>query len=330
MNIFRNFLIILTLAQLIVSCDEMNERVLPSCTGKAGDLLVVVDSFYYNHQTGEAIERIFSQEQVGLPQREPLFNLIQVPHRSFARIFQTTRNVIMVNIEPESKIKLAVTKDVWSESQLVITIDAPSDELAAQTIAKNADALLDYFNDKELARLQANYRVNSRSKNAQHLNDKFNLTINLDELYILAEETKDFAWYRKEKSVGGHPISQGIMVYTYPYVSDSTFEVDNLVAKRNFFTKKYVHGGNENSYMESYHEYIPAQKEISLNGVYVNELRGLWHMQGDFMGGPYVNYTLVDEQRNRVVCIDGYVYAPKFDKREILREQEALIKTITF
>jgi hypothetical protein len=77
-------------------------------------------------------------------------------------------------------------------------------------------------------------------------------------------------------------------------------------------------------------EYIPGQKEISLNGVYVNELRGLWQVEGDFMGGPYVNYSLVDAQKNRVICIDGYVYAPKFDKREFLREQEALIKTITF
>ena len=82
--------------------------------------------------------------------------------------------------------------------------------------------------------------------------------------------------------------------------------------------------------MLSYQEYTPEQKEINLNGIYVNELRGLWQMERDFMGGPYINYSMVDEQNNRVVCIDGYVYAPKFDKREFLREQEALIKTITF
>ena len=89
-------------------------------------------------------------------------------------------------------------------------------------------------------------------------------------------------------------------------------------------------GGVDKSYMASYVEYVPAQKEINFNGIYVNELRGLWYMQGDFMGGPYINYTLVDEQRNRVICLDGYVFAPKFDKREYLRELEALIKTITF
>ncbi len=308
----------------------MNERILPNCTGKSGDLLVVVDSFYYNHQTGTAIQEIFSQEQVGLPQREALFNIIQVPHRSFARIFETMRNIIMVDIEPESKIKLTVTKDVWANSQLVITITAPSDKIAAATINKNAEALLAYFNDKELERLQAKYKVNSHSKNAQFLTKNFKLSLHLDELYIVAKQTKDFVWLRKDKTAGGHPISQGILIYTYPYVSDSTFEVSSLVAKRNYYTGKYVKGGVENSYMISYPEYVPVQKEISLNGVYVNELRGLWDMHGDFMAGPYINYTLVDEKRNRVICLDGYVYAPKFDKREYVRELEALIKTITF
>lgn len=330
MTFIYKLIIILILPFAFISCDEMNERVLPSCTGKAGDLLVVIDSTYYNHQAGAAIQQIFSQEQVGLPQRESLFNLIQVPHRSFARIFHTTRNIIMVNIEAESKIKLTVRKEVWSESQLVVTITAPSDEIAAKTITKNAAVLLDYFNDKEIGRLQAKYRVNANSKNAQYLNKKFGISLNLDELYIVAAEAEDFVWLRKEKSIGGHPVSQGIIIYTYPYVSDSTFEVANLVAKRNYYTKKYVAGGNENSYMVAYPEYVPAQKEISLNGIYVNELRGLWNMERDFMGGPFINYTLVDEQRNRVLCIDGYIYGPNFDKREFLREQEALIKTITF
>ena len=308
----------------------MNERVLPSCTGKSGDLVVVVDSAYYNHQTGKAIQEIFSQEQAGLPQREPLFNVIQVPHRSFARIFHATRNILMVHIEPESKIKLTVREEVWSETQLVVSITAPNDKIAAETITKNAAVLLDYFNNKELARLHAKFRVNSKSSHAKYLNEKFGLSLNLDELYLVAAEKEDFIWLRKEKSVGGHPVSQGIIIYTYPYVSDSTFEVANLVAKRDAYTKANIAGGNEGSYMASYLEYVPAQQEVSLSGVYVNELRGLWHMKGDFMGGPFVNYSLVDEQNNRVVCIDGYVYAPKFDKREFLREQEALIKTITF
>ncbi len=324
-----SFIINLSLV-LFSSCEEMNERVLPNCTGKSGDLLVVADSSSYNNQTGEAIRAIFSTEQVGLPQREALFNVINVPHRSFARIFHSIRNILMIKIEPEGKIKLTVTKDVWSNSQLVITITAPNDEFAAQTILNNKEVLIDYFNNKEIERLQAKYKLSANSKHAQLLREKYKMGLNIDALYVVAHEEKDFIWLRKEENVGGHPVSQGLIIYTYPYVSDSTFKVSELVKKRNYFTKKYVKGGADKSYMTSYEEYVPNQKEVSLNGVYANELRGLWHMKGDFMGGPFINYSLVDEKRNRVICIDGYVYAPKFDKREFLRELEALIKTITF
>jgi len=322
------FLIIIPFS--FFSCDEINERVLPSITGKPGDLLIVMDSVYYNYSAGEAVKQIFSQEQDGLPQQEPLFNLIQVPHRSFARIFHPMRNVLMVNIEKDANIKLAVRKDVWAKSQLLVTITAPTGDVAAETINKNAAVLLDYFNNKEIGRLHAKFRVNANSKNAQIINEKFGLSLNLDELYIVAQEANDFMWLRKDKTAGGHQISQNIMIYTYPYVSDSTFDVAKLVQKRNYYTQKYVVGANEGSYMLSYKEYVPIQKEVSLNGVYVNELRGLWYMHRDFMGGPFVNYSLVDEKNNRIICIDGYVYSPKFDKREFLREQEALIKTITF
>jgi hypothetical protein len=327
-NYFKSFLILIPI--ILFSCEEINERVLPNITGRTGDLLVVADSIYYNNQTGEAIQQIFSQEQVGLPQREALFDLIHVPHRAFSRIFHTTRNIIMVNIEPEGKIKLTITKDVWASGQLLVTITAPSDTIAAETINKNAEVLLAYFNDKELERLQEKYKVNANSTKAKHLTKKFKLSLNIDELYIIAKETEDFIWLRKETSVGGHPVSQGIFIYTYPYTSDSTFNNSELVKKRNYYTKEHVSGGAKGSYMTSYEEYVPVQKEVSLNGVYINELRGLWQMEGDFMGGPYINYSMVDEKRNRVICIDGYVYSPKFDKREYLRQQEALIKTVTF
>ena len=330
MQTLTKFLFLLIIPFSFFSCDEINERVLPSSTGKSGDLLIVMDSIYYNYSAGDAVKQIFSQEQDGLPQPEPLFNLIQVPHRSFARIFHPMRNIIMVTIKKDAKIKLTVRKDVWAESQLVVTITAPTGDIATETITKNAAVLLDYFNDKEIARLQAKFNVNANSKNSQIINEKFGLSLNLDELYTVAQEADDFMWLRKDKTAGGHQISQNIMIYTYPYVSDSTFEVEKLVAKRNYYTKKYIVGSNDDSYMLSYKEYVPIQKEVSLNGIYVNELRGLWYMHRDFMGGPFINYSLVDEKNNRVICIDGYVYSPKFDKREFLREQEALIKTITF
>lgn len=312
----------------LFSCDEINEKVLPRATGKSGELLIVTDSLYWNHKTGDAIKQIFTETQEGLPQQEPLFDIIHLPHRSFAQIFKTNRNIIIVEIKPESKNKLTINSDVWSKNQLIVSISAPSDKIASETILKNGSALVDYFNDKENERLKLKYIQNPINPVSKQLKMQFHIDMKIDELYRIAKREDDFLWVRKEKMVGEHPVSQGLFVYSYPYTSDSTFNVNSLVEKRNYYTKKYVQGTGKGTYMQTYLEYIPKEKEIDIDGKYVKELRGLWYVKGDFMGGPFINYTLVDEKRNMVISIDGYVYAPRFDKREYLRELEALIRSI--
>jgi hypothetical protein len=74
----------------------------------------------------------------------------------------------------------------------------------------------------------------------------------------------------------------------------------------------------------------PVVKRIDFNGSFAVEMRGMWELEGDFMGGPFVSYTLVDEIQNRVVTIEGFVYNPGNDKKNLLRQVEALIYTTNF
>lgn len=313
----------------LFACDEMNETILPDATGKPGDLLVVIDTSYYNNQLGDTIKSIFSVPQEGLPQREPLFNLISLPVKNFATIFQTTRNIIIVNINKNNKPAIKLKENQWANDQLVVSVDASDAENALAIFSKNKAVFLDYFQKKELDRLKAKLSKIENGKNVKLVKEHFGFKLLLDDLFILAKKDDGFMWFRKEKDIGGHPLSQGIIIYTYPYDNDSIFDVKQLVAKRNYYTEKYLKN-SRGAYMTSYEEYLPNGKEINLNGYYAKELRGLWHMKGDFMGGPYINISLVDEKNNRLVCIDGYVYCPKFDKREYLRELEAIAKTIQF
>ena len=45
------------------------------------------------------------------------------------------------------------------------------------------------------------------------------------------------------------------------------------------------------------------------------ETRGLWKMEHDAMGGPFVSHSRVDTLNNRVVVAEGFVYAPEKMKR---------------
>jgi len=75
---------------------------------------------------------------------------------------------------------------------------------------------------------------------------------------------------------------------------------------------------------------LPAYREFLRNNQYYTELKGLWRLEGDFMGGPFISLSTVDTIRNRVVTVEGYVYAPKNDKRNFLRQTEAILYTLEF
>ena len=44
------------------------------------------------------------------------------------------------------------------------------------------------------------------------------------------------------------------------------------------------------------------------------------------MGGPFYSLTVVDEARGRLITLEGYAYAPYFDKRPYIREVEGLVR----
>jgi hypothetical protein len=70
---------------------------------------------------------------------------------------------------------------------------------------------------------------------------------------------------------------------------------------------------------------FPEGIDVSIDGQYGRLIRGLWRVENNFMGGPFISLSTYDEVNNRIITIEGEVFAPKFDKREYLRELEAII-----
>jgi hypothetical protein len=120
------------------------------------------------------------------------------------------------------------------------------------------------------------------------------------------------------------------MVYSYPYDSDSTFTKNYQLEKRNLITKSYIPGPTPGSYMTTETELPQDFNVLTFNGNYASEMRGLWRLEGDFMGGPFISLSVLDASRRRIITIEGNVYAPKNDKRNYLRQLEAMIYSMEF
>ena len=68
--------------------------------------------------------------------------------------------------------------------------------------------------------------------------------------------------------------------------------------------------------------------EIVANGRLWYELRGCWEVTFDQMGGPFVSFSTLDEERGIITTIVFALYAPEEGQRNPLRELEHLIYTI--
>ncbi len=48
------------------------------------------------------------------------------------------------------------------------------------------------------------------------------------------------------------------------------------------------------------------------------------------MGGPFVSYTFTPPANSDIITVEGFVYAPRFDKRNYVRHLEAILSSINF
>ena len=53
-------------------------------------------------------------------------------------------------------------------------------------------------------------------------------------------------------------------------------------------------------------------------------------MKNDFMGGPFASYLVYNEAQQKVVFVDGFVYAPSKSKRKYLQRLELVLSSLRF
>ena len=80
--------------------------------------------------------------------------------------------------------------------------------------------------------------------------------------------------------------------------------------------------------MKTEPKFIPVTREVQFANTMAIESRGLWFVEGDFMGGPFLSYTFKDIDNRRLIVVEGFSYSPGAKKRDFVFELEAILKTV--
>jgi len=273
------------------------------------------------------LRQTLAQPQLSLPQDEPLFDLIPVPHEAFKEIFQTTRNIVQTRISPiVENPGVTFTDNIWAYPQATVQINARNNEEFEKLFTENSDKIIGYFLKAERDRMTVNYHNYHDKAVRNTLDQKYDILLTVPPGFQISQENENFVWLRYETP----EISQAIFVYWFPYTSDSTFTLNYLLNKRDSILRANVPGPTEGSFMATERRVDPLFQVLRHNRNYAAEIRGLWRVQNDFMGGPFILLAELDAYRQRVVVADGYVYAPSKDKRNFIRQVEAMVYSMAF
>lgn len=307
------------------SCNQKKTReaLLPNISGKAGEVIVVIDKGNWEGAVGNALRDSLADETPFLPQREPLFNLVNVPSSGFTSMFQLHRNIILVNISNQvTEPGVVYRKDVWARPQTVIHINASDSEEAVRLIQENSANIITTLEQAEIDRIIANSKKYEELKLAPVVTEMIGGSPHFPSGYKLRKKTEDFIWIGYEIQY----VTQGILIYKYPVVEgENMLDAESLILATDEMLKNNVPGMFENTYMTVSTFLKPSVEYKRYKGLDFAEMRGFWEVANDYMGGPFVSHSFYSKDGKDVIILLGFVYAPKYDKRQYLRQVEAVI-----
>jgi hypothetical protein len=323
-----SYTFILFLSALLVfnscSSNQVKNQGMPSVIGAAGELLVVMDKAKWESPIGDTLRHILAAQIPSIAQEESYFDLTQVQDNNFNGVFKNHRNILIVDIKPSSKLSFTIKEDVWASPQLVGYLVAPSADSLISLIAREGELVRNKFEFKEIDRL---IKINQQTPNrhiVDELKAKHNYWLSLPRGYTLDVSKNNFFWI----SSGSPEVTLGVIGWDYPYTSKDQLSVENLIKKRNEMLQLNVPGPTEKSYMKTEDLFTPITNELVYKGLYFKQVYGLWKLENAFMGGSFVNFTTVDDDRKRIITVEGFVYAPRKEKRNYLRQLEGILYTL--
>lgn len=317
-----NLLLLPMLAILILtSCDGMG---LLSASSMSNEVVVIMDEDLWESETGRALFDVLNSPAKGLPQFEPNFRILQLTPENFTSTFKVARNIVMPEISNiYSVAKLSSEIDKYASGQVILTVRAPDTTAFINFLKENKESIVDYILNKEMER-NAQWLIKDSGTPQSRIQQLFGINIHYPKGLSNITEHPNFYW--ATNSAGRS--RKDIVIYQFPYTSETVFDKDSLIAIRNRVMGEHITGSFDSHMTTATRIYNPDYKKMEFNGLFRAELRGLWEMTSDMMGGPFVSHAFVNENTNMVVVVDVFIFAPETDKRNLIRSMEAALYTI--
>ena len=305
----------------LVSCGN-SKNVLPGVSGKAGEVIVVIEKAHWDGELGDALREYLACDCDCLPQPEPLYNLAYVTPAGFTNMFQSHRNIIMVHIDQDVKEDgITFYNNKWARPQCIIMINAKGLDEAVAVVRRDYEKIRARLEQAERDRVVASARLYEAKEIRENVAERFGGSIVFPSGYVIKKINDSFAWIGNDNTY----VYKDILVYRYPANGKDDLQPETIIAQRNRILKENVPGMFDGTYMTTSQVAEPKVSYINYKGHDFAETRGFWEVENDFMGGPFVSHSFYSLDGSEILVFEAFVYAPKYDKRQYMRQTESLL-----
>lgn len=316
----RHLFLLLCVASLALSACKNTGPLLPTVSGKAGEIIVVMEKHDWEDTLGSDVRDLLACDCPWLAQKEPLYNLVNVIPSAFAELFKVHRNIILFQVGPQiDSVGIIYKHDVWAAPQCVIQLSAPTAAQASELLKEKGPMIVSSIEQAERDRVIRNTLRYEEYTIYPQIADIFGGSPHFPSGYKLRKATDTFAWIADDKQA-----YQDVFVYRYP-VEDDPFTLDKIIAHRNAMLQENVPGMFDGTYMTTSEYFAPTLEYLKYRGRDLVQVRGMWEVQNDFMGGPFVSHSFYSQDGSEIIVAEAWVYAPQFDKRQYLRQVESVL-----
>ncbi|MEO9483477.1 MAG: DUF4837 family protein [Ekhidna sp.] len=346
---FKNILLLIFIAVGCSDAAKENRRkdLLPTARGEADEIILVVDSTQWADTLGLGVElrKTFMAPMLGLPQDESLFNVSKVNPRRLNSVLKSAKNMVFVmtldsktpdsrvlqqfftdqslnQIKRDTSIFMRPQKDLFAKGQTVLFLFSSSEDLLAQKINYNRSAIREFFETSTRETIKGQLFNSTQKQLEARMKENHSVGLTIPFGWEKARDLKDFVWFRKMDA----QTEQSIFIHYEPYRDQGVF---NEIGKfRDKITRANLYDGENREVYIKRQEIIPVFTErVNFNGHFAVEARGLWKISDNSRGGPFLSYTIVDEESGLIYYIEGYVDSPGTRKKNLIREVEAILST---
>jgi len=279
-------------------------KTLPSSTGILSEVIFVVEDLLWEDHVKDVAFRTFGSSIQGLTQDESSFRVIQVNHSEFKSILKTHKNIVII----AKNVPTSNQQDKWANGQLVVQLEFNDED---DKLINDLNKVKAIFEFREIRILRNSISKSSQKIHEKLIKEQFNIETLIPSEYTIIKDTVALFWatYNPEKQEE----IKHLFVFSFE-PKEINLQQEVLQKTDSIFTK-YLLGAKQGQHVKIEDMFSPIYSE--------NTYRGLWKLDGGFMGGPFLIKTYFINKK--VVVTVGLIFAPNDRKRKYIKTFEAIL-----